>query len=114
MSLQQFSLESLRHLDGGRAMEAFALHIQRASLDCMDRPGDAKPRKIKLEIGLVPVLDDDGSCSEVKAQIHATSTVPAHKTKVYSFGLRRNGMLVFNADSPDDVNQTTLLSDDEV
>ena len=113
MSIQQLSLETLRDLDMGKVMEAFNLHIARASRDCMDRPGDSKARSVTLQLALVPVLEPDGSCDQVKAQVHISSKVPTHRTKVYSLGLRRNGALVFNPDSPDDINQTTLLGDDD-
>lgn len=113
MAIKQFTLESLRDLDGGRALEAFGLHIKRATLDCEDRPGDPKPRKVTLTFSLVPVLDPDLQCSEVKGQLHSASTVPPHRTKEYSFGLRRGGMLVFNDDSPTNINQGSLLDDDE-
>lgn len=113
MAIHQFKLESLEHLDSGKALEAFNLHIKRAALDCFDRPGDPKARKVVLQVDLEPVIDDAGECVEVKAQIHATSKVPDHKTRVYSLGLRRNGILVFNEDSLDNIYQSTLLPDDE-
>jgi hypothetical protein len=108
--LHQFTLENLARLDNGKAAAALDQHIRRAAADCMDRPADPKARVITLQIDLEPVLDTgDLSCSEVKAQIHVTSKVPSHKTRVYSLGLRRNGVLIFSEDSPDNINQTTLL-----
>ena len=82
-------------------------------MDCMDRPGDGKSRKVTLEVTLSPVMDPAGDCTEVEAQIHAKSTVPPHRTKPYSFGLRRNGVLVFNPDSVENVGQSTLINDEE-
>lgn len=113
MSLQKFTLDSMTDLDGGKASEAFDLHVLRAAMDCLDRPGDTKPRKVKLEVSLVPVIEADGTCDRVNVQIHASSAVPTHRTRAYSFGLRRGGQLVFDADSPDNVNQGTLLPEDE-
>lgn len=112
MSVHQFTLRSLEDLDGGKAYAAFALHLKRAAVDCMDRPADGKPRKVLLEVALVPVIEPDGGCSEVKAQIYAKSTVPTHRTKVYSFGLRKNGVLAFNEDSLEAIDQTTMFDED--
>lgn len=113
MALKQLSLETLKDLDSGRASEAFRLHLRRAQADCEDRPADPEPRKVTLELELAPVLDDDGTCTEVTVRIKAKSSVPVHKTRVYSCGLRANG-IVFNEDSPTNVNQATLLPEDEV
>lgn len=113
MSIHALTLDSLKHLDLGKADAGFKTHLERAARDCMDRPGDDKKRKVILEIAMEPLMLPDGTCDEVKAQIQITSKIPSHRTRVYSFGLRRNGTLTFNEDSPDNVNQTTMLEDDE-
>jgi hypothetical protein len=109
----QFTLASLQDLDGGKAVKAFEQHVRRAAIDCMDRPADATARKVVLELELTPVMDQAGECTEVNARFKAASAVPKHQTKLYSLGLRRNGVLVFNPDSPDHIDQTTFLSDQE-
>jgi hypothetical protein len=111
--IREVTLDSLKALDGGKAWHAFQTHIKRAALDCMDRPGDGKGRKVTLELELTPVMEADGDCVEVACTIRAASVVPKHQTKPYSFGLRRNGSLVFNEDSPTSVNQMTMLEDEE-
>jgi len=113
VSLEILSLKTLSKLDDEKVMKALAAHLRRASLDCHDRPGDSKPRKVTMEISLVPVLAEDLTCDEVKSQIQIKSTLPAHRTKIYSFGLKASGALVFNPDSLDAVDQGTLLPDDE-
>lgn len=113
MAVQQFSLQALQDIDMGKVMEAFNLHIARASRDCMDRPGDGKARSVTLQLAFVPVLQPDGSCDEVKTQIHISSKVPTHRTKVYSLGLRRNGSLVYNPESLDAIDQTTMFNGDD-
>jgi hypothetical protein len=108
------SLDSLKELDGGKIANAINLHLKRAANDCYDRPGDKKPRKVSLEISVVPVLDSEArSCSEVKAQVHVASSVPKHRTREISLGLKPNGALVFNPDSPDRIDQTTFLKNEE-
>jgi hypothetical protein len=109
----QLTLDSLNRLDFGKANETFQRHLARAAVDCMDRPTDSKPRKVLLQIDLVPVMEQDGDCTEVAAQIQVVSKVPAHRTKVYSLGLRRNGALVFNEDSPTNIDQTTIFDSEE-
>lgn len=111
MSLHLLSLESLNDLDGGKAAEAFKLHLRRAAMDCVDRPGDPKARKVTLEVELTPDPEPDGTCDRVHFQIRASSAVPKHQTRLYSAGLRANGALVFNEDSPGNVQQSTLLPD---
>lgn len=110
--LHQLTLDSLKDLDSGKAAVAFENHLRRVASDCYDRPADATSRKVTMEIAFTPVMEPDGSCSEVKAQIHVKSSVPTHRTKVYSLGLRPNGNFVFSEHSPDNINQPTLMDDD--
>jgi hypothetical protein len=113
MAIKQLSLSNLKDLDGGKADQSLQLHLKRAALDCEDRPNDPTARRVTLDFSLVPVVDERGFLTEVHMQIHAKSVVPAHRTKVYSLGLRNQGMLVFAEDSPDSVNQGTILPDDQ-
>lgn len=113
MSFKPLTLASLVDLDMGKATLAFQQHLARAAADCIDRPEDTKPRKVTLEIAMVPVIENDGSYYEVRSSICVSSKVPRHQTKVYSFGVRKNGSLVFNPDSVDNVNQNTFMTDDE-
>lgn len=105
----EFSLANLDALDGGKAALAFAMHVKRAALDCMDRPGDGTARSVTLKITMVPRMESDGDCNEVFSQLKVTSSLPPHQTKMLSLAMKRNGSLLFNPDSLDDVNQTTLL-----
>jgi len=107
------SLEELKNLDFGKVDEAFKLHIRRVAMDCLDRPVDAKPRKVVLEVGIVPVTNDDGTADRVRVQMHVSSTVPKHRTRVYDLALRKNAQLVFSADSPENFDQTTIFDDEE-
>jgi ribosomal protein L30/L7E len=115
MPLHPLSLDTLKDLDMGKAHEAFNVHVRRVAQDCLDRPGDPKPRTVNMQITFIPILDEAADCSEVKAAIQVTSKIPSHRTKVYSFGLRRNGTLVFSEDSPTNVAQNTIFDglDDE-
>lgn len=113
MPILQFSLETLRELDGGKAAIAFDRHIKRAAIDCSDRPGDPKARTVSLCIELTPRIDADSlDCSEVECKILVNSKVPPHHTKPLSFGLRKNGVVVFNPDSPEAIDQKTMYEDE--
>lgn len=113
MAVRQLNLKALEDFDGGKAAMSFNGHLARIAADCMDRPGDTKARKVTLTFTVVPVISPDGTCDDVKAKFHIKSSVPDHCSKEYSLGMRRNGVLVFNEDSLDNIDQTTLLGDDD-
>jgi hypothetical protein len=115
MPLERLTLESLKLLDAGGVAAVDQL-MSRVALDCLDRPGDTTSRTIDLKMAFKPVIDPDGSCSEVKVQIQAVAKLPSYKTKVRSLGARQmkgGGMFVFQPDAPDNVNQGSLLPEDE-
>jgi ribosomal protein L30/L7E len=113
MAIHAFTLENLESLDLGKASVAFNAHVKRVAMDCLDRPGDANPRKVSMEVVVKPVTNDDGSCERVKLQIQVTSKIPSHRTRVYDLGLRRNGQFVFSEDSPENFDQTTMFDEDK-
>lgn len=113
MALAQLNLANLHDVGQGKIAAAFDKHIQRAVLDCMDRPADPKPRTITLQIEITPRIEPGGDCTDVDVQMQATSKVPTHKTAPINMAVRRGGMLVFNPDSPHDVDQQSLPIDND-
>lgn len=113
MSVMPLSLANMKALDDGKAAAAFDAHLQRIARDCLDRPGDATARSVTLQVAVKPIIEDDGSCDRVDAQISVKSTVPQHKTKVYNFGLHRNGQMSFSEFSPDNFDQSTIFDGEE-
>lgn len=113
MPTRALTLESLEHLDLGKASAAFNSHIKRVATDCIDRPGDANARKVTMEVAIKPVINDDGTAERIKMQIQVKSTVPSHRTRVYDLGLRHNGVLVFSEDSPTNFDQSTMFDNGE-
>jgi hypothetical protein len=116
MKLQKLSLATLDQLDMGKISATLEVHLRRAIADCVDRPADEKARSVTMQFELVPVLNDDASCTEVSLQVQCQSKVPVHRTRVYNTGVRqtREGpMLVFNPDSPGNVRQQTFTDEDE-
>jgi len=107
IELTQLSLSSLEQLDG-RIEALFQKHLAFLSSDCMNRPGDKTPRKLSLELSIVPQTDPaTGECDDVFVSIEAKSKVPTYKTKEYPLRVSRGGLL-FNADIPDAIDQTSI------
>lgn len=113
MSIKPLSLANLKHLDDGKAAAAFDAHLKRIAQDCLDRPGDATARSVVMEVIVKPIVEDNGNCDRVDSQINVKSKIPTHKTRVFNFGLHRNGQFAFSEDSPDNYDQTTIFDDEE-
>ncbi len=107
-NLEKFDLAALAKIDGGRIGIAFEQALRRVVQDCDDRPGEKKERTITLTMAVKPVLDEDGMCEDVNAQMAVTDNVPKRKSKIYNMSMRKGGHLLFAADSLDDHTQETL------
>jgi hypothetical protein len=109
MTVCELNLASLmEQLDGGRINEAFMVELRRVALDCDDRPADGKPRRVILELQVIPVCDDQGRLDSLSGKFHVTSTVPKRRSKSYSFGFRQGGQLVFNDLSEENIHQRSI------
>lgn len=108
MSLEALSLETMSLVDHGKIAAALDLHLKRCSQDCIDRPGDANPRKVALTINLKPKLQQDGDVTDVYAEFEIASTVPKHRSRPIHLMPRHGGHLVFSPDSQDNAEQMTL------
>lgn len=108
MALVEFNIASLENLDDGRVAVAFAHELRRSVQDCMDRPGDKKPRSVSLEFRLTPVVGDEGQCEGAEGEFEIKSKVPTRKSKTYSFSTNRKGHLIYSSNSPENVDQTTF------
>jgi hypothetical protein len=113
MALQTFTLDSLTEVEGGKVRLAFDRLVKRCADDCYDRPGDGAARTVTLKIEIKPVLAPEGGCERVNVQVFAESGVPKLRSRVFDMGLTPSGRLLFNADSPDNVDQGTLLPDQD-
>jgi len=112
-SLREVDFNSLSEMDDGVLNLVLRKHLKRAADDCMDRPGDQKPRKIKIEIGYVPMLLPSGEAYDAGMQVKIASSIPDHVSQAYNVGMRKNGTFVFNANALDSVNQNTMDFDGE-
>ena len=108
MSLIALKLETLKDLDFGRPAVAYEQSIADAVRDCIDRPGDKRPRKVTMEFVITPQGGDDGDCDAVEGEFKIRTVLPHRQTRPYSFGLNKRGSLFFSENCPENVNQTTF------
>jgi hypothetical protein len=108
MPLVQFDIANIGDLDDGRVSVAFAHELRRAVMDCMDRPGDKKPRSVTLEFRLTPVVGEEGQCDGAEGEFEIKSKVPTRKSKTYSFSTNRKGHLIYSSNNPEDIDQATF------
>jgi len=116
VGLKELTLGNLKDLDFGKASTTFEVALQRAVKDCLDRPGDDRARTVVLEMKITPVKEILGntlSCEGAKGVFRIKCTLPNWETQVVDFGVRSNGKLVFNEDSPRDHRQQTFLGEEE-
>ena len=114
MGLERLSLETIKDLDSGIAMQTFQQAVQRAVRDCIDRPGDKRARKVILQLAVTPVPIIEGNtidCDGAKGIFMCRVKIPDWETRQVDFGVQQSGDLIFNPDSPNNHRQTTLLED---
>lgn len=112
MAMLRLTLDAMRELDGGRAMETFQDAVRVAVKDCIDRPGDKRPRKVVLQLTLKPVPVIEGNtidCDGANGAFQCKTMLPQYETREVNFGVQQSGDLIFNPDSPTDHKQATLL-----
>lgn len=110
--LTKLTLASIAKMDGGRLGIAFQDHIERARQDCMDRPGESKPRVVTMTVTIKPKLDVDGLCETVDTQVKFADTIPKRQSKIYNMSLTKQG-IGFNDESLENVEQKSLEFDGE-
>lgn len=116
MAVVKLDLANLKIMDDGRIEAAFAQEMKHVVLDLMDRPGDERERSVTLKVKYKPICDESGELESVNVQMDIGSKMPSRKTRVYDMKARRSQtgpMLVFNEDSLDDVDQTTIFDKDD-
>ena len=115
-NLVRFNLSSLSELHGGRALETFQEATKRAVLDCLERPGDKRARKVVMQMTIVPVPLIQGNtidCDSAEGSFQIKCTIPQWETESINFGVQNDGNLIFNPDSPRDHKLATPLFDNE-
>lgn len=116
MAVLQLDINNLKVLDGGRIEAAFQQEIKHVVLDLMDRPGDDRERSVTMKVLFKPICDETGECERVNVRMDIGSKLPNRKTRVFDMKARKSSkgpMLVFNEDSLDNVDQTTMFDNEE-
>jgi hypothetical protein len=99
----ELSLDNLTDLDDGKVQLMFAMELKRALLDCLNRPGEGKARKVSLICAVVPEADEAGNCEGVRVSFDVKSTLPARKTLQYPMGITKAGQAWFSKEEEEDV-----------
>lgn len=105
-NFQALELDHLEDLDP-RILVAFQKQAAEMAHDCMDRPGETGKRSVILQLDFVPVLEQGGTCEEVKTTVSLRSRKPIFKSKEYSAMPTKAGFK-FRPGSPGNVRQATL------
>ncbi len=106
--LKNLDLPGLADFADGTVDAAFAQHVKRAIVDCEDRPGDKKPRKVTITANIVPVVMQDGAVTDVCVDCEVSSTVPKHVSKSVECRIKQGGRAIFNDMSNANVDQMTI------
>jgi hypothetical protein len=104
----KLGLSSLKELDMGKIAAAFDHEMRHVVNDCLDRPGDETARTVSLCMKMVPDCDSTGVAETVTAEFVIKSTVPPRTSKKYQLQTHRNGHVLVNPESPEDITQGTL------
>ncbi|MFZ5832388.1 MAG: hypothetical protein ACOY3P_20065 [Planctomycetota bacterium] len=113
--LKKFALENLGDLDLGKAKVGFERLVRQAALDCIDRPGDKRARRVTLTVTLKPVSTVNGNtidCESIDASLKAKAAIPDFETRTYDFAIRNNGDMLFNPESPTNHKQQSFLGEE--
>lgn len=108
MAKQRLTLEALTGLDSGQAAAAFQHELKKAVKDCVDRPGEEGEREVTLKVKVKPALQSSGICTHASVDFECHSKIPRQKTRKYDMEVDARGELLFNPESPEDVNQQTI------
>lgn len=90
-----FTFASLSELDNGVVAREMDAELRRVGLDCYERPGDDRTRKVNLQIELKPRADLTGALEDVAITFQTKSTIPTRTTTTYKARGKKTGQLVF-------------------
>lgn len=105
---QELCLKNLSNLDFGKIDVALQKQLERCTEDCLDRPGDDRPRTVLLRIDLTPEKTATNDPDHVNMEMQITSKLPTHRSKLFQLKPQKRGsgtVLLFDDESPDDFEQ---------
>ena len=94
----------------------FQKHVKHILDDVENRQGEAKARKLHLEIEIKPVIERDketGDCrvEEIRFDLKGKAKVPDYQTRSYPMKITSQG-LFFNREIPEDLHQPSLIPEE--
>lgn len=107
MARNTFCLAGLKDFDLGKIDAAFRKELHAVVMDMVDRPDEKAARKVTLEIELIPQRAA-GYCETAMMRVIVSIKIPSPSSRTYEVGVQKNGDLVVNDLSPDNINQATL------
>ena len=114
MGFKKLTLAEFKDLDDGRLHVAWNKGLERLVKDCLDRPGDTSPRKLTMQLAIVPVQGQEGTLEDINGHVEIKDSIPVRKSKTYSFRCNKNGDLIYSANNPSNARQTTFDDVDQV
>ncbi len=117
MARHKLTFENIGKFEGGTVVVAYDKDLAALVRDCRDRPHDKSPRKLTLEVVIIPKnpegMDETaGGYIDVDAQFKIKISYPARKTAMRPFATNAQGQLTFNDMSPDNPHQMTIDNDE--
>jgi hypothetical protein len=116
VNLVELDLSTLQQLQGGAVFQQVQRLIAAAVTDCENRPTEERPRKVNIQLEIIPVsrretIDDthfrqvlDG----VKLRLQMDLKCPTRKTMEFDCGVGSNHTLLFNPHNPLNHRQADL------
>lgn len=98
LTKHEIRLDTMRRFDDGKLPLIFQAELQRALLDCVNRPAETRVRKVALVLELTPVLSEEGECENVAMAGDAKATIPSRRTNVKELSVTKQGHAFFTID----------------
>lgn len=99
-------LDTIGDVDGGAVRVAFDRELQKVMHDLHDRPDLKKPRRLVLQLDLLPV-NDRGQLMRTDVAFAVKATIPPKASASYPMQPTQEG-LEFQPDIPDNPRQNPL------
>ncbi len=116
INLVELDLSTIQQLQGGAVFQQAQKLIAAAVADCENRPAEERPRKVSIQLEILPVsrfeeIDDAHTkrvLDGVKLRLQMDVKCPTRKTMEFDCGVGENHALMFNPDSPHNHRQAGL------
>ena len=110
------TLSTIKELDFGKIQAAFDAALSRCVADCEDRPGEKKPREVKLVFRMIPKVDYSADGNTINLEgvylgCEITDNVPKRRTRIYEMKptkIADGHGLTFHPEFPTDADATGL------